>query len=191
MAELTFIVPSVGRRTVLRTLASLQALKNQNWLALVGFDGVNDKTIDALKLPIDARITYVRLPKKLGRNNYGGAVRNMLIAQSSTAWVAFVDDDDTLRPEYVDTFLSERGAAKCIMFRMSYNRLESKVIPPLEISKPCRGLVGISFAVDRTFLSENNLQFVNNGSEDYVLLKSIHAILPMQFSKSILYNVRH
>jgi glycosyltransferase involved in cell wall biosynthesis len=38
---LTFIIPTIGRPTLKRTINSLQQLTNKNWNAIVIFDGIS------------------------------------------------------------------------------------------------------------------------------------------------------
>ena len=191
LTTITVIVPSIGRPEITRTLRSLLSLTNPNWKALIGFDAVKDIP----DLLTDPRISYLFLPQKAGGGkNYGGGVRNRLIKAADTKWICFVDDDDTLRPHYIDSFLSETIAtpsAVAIMFRMSYNRDDSHVLPPIGISQPVKNQVGISFAVQRQFLLDNKIEFVNGPTEDYDLLRRIHeAKGKIAFSRIIAYNIR-
>lgn len=191
--SLTVIVPSIGRPEITRTLASLLSLHNANWKAIVGFDAVPESSVS--DRPVDPRISYLFLPHKAGGgNNYGGGVRNILIKNATTDWVCFLDDDDTFRPNYVDAFIAEttaNPAADVIMFRMSYNPSDNDVLPPIGISAPVCGRVGISFAVRKRFLSTNNIQFENGQFEDYELLRRIHESGgKIVFSKTIAYNIR-
>lgn len=190
VSHVTFIVPSIGRPELTRTLQSLTALTNPNWKALIGFDAVKEVP----DLLTDPRIFYRFLSEKAGGGkNYGGGVRNYLIKEADTKWICFVDDDDTLRPHYIDSLVSETIAnptAVVIMFRMSYNRDDSIILPPIGLSEPVKNRVGISFAVQRQFLVDNKIEFVNGQTEDYELLRRIHeANGKIAFSTTIAYNV--
>jgi glycosyltransferase involved in cell wall biosynthesis len=187
--KLTFIIPATGRLTLKRTLESLINQTDGNWLALVGFDGVS-----SLRPLLDRRIQYFNFRKIGGGFNYGGQVRNALIDKSQTDWVAFVDDDDTLRENFVRVFFTERHKnpiANCIVFRMSYDLQDRHVLPPIGIQRPIENLVGISFAVRAQFLKRHRLQFKNSAIEDFLLLNNIFERNgSMVFSNYIGYNVR-
>ena len=191
----TFVIPSTGRATIERTLASVQRQTNPLWLVLVGFDAVDDAVVDGLTLPNDNRIRYFRLAEKAGGGrNFGGGVRNQLISRIDTPWVAFVDDDDTLRPDYLDRLNEARAAhpdARCVVFRMSYDPQDTKVLPPLGTTHPIKNKVGISFAVAKSLLDDLGVAFTNGPTEDFDLLNRIHAAgEPIVFSPHITYNVR-
>lgn len=193
---ITFCIPSIGRVALSRTLNSLIAQENPRWRALVGFDCVENSIIDAMDLPKDSRIEEVRLKrKKGGGNNYGGGVRNALMKLATTPWIGFVDDDDSLRPHYVDALLHEEQNnlnAPCIVFRMSHDCHESVVMPPLNLCHPIENHVGISFAVKNDFVKKNCIEFENGGKEDFVFLKKVYDMdKAMVFSKHIVYNVRY
>jgi hypothetical protein len=194
---LTVIVPTVGRDTLSRSLESLVNQNNPLWQAKVGFDALSPQQIatSSMNLTFDERVEYTYLPNKVGGGaNYGGGVRNALIDKAETDWVCFLDDDDTFRPDYVDCFVKEAAAhpeADVIMFRMSYDSEDKKVLPPVGLTRPVSCNVGISFAVKKEFLTKNNLKFVNGGLEDFGLLKAIEdAGGKFWFSEHITYNIR-
>lgn len=196
MTSIAVIIPSIGRSTLQRALQSLLDQSDPNWVAYVGFDGCSSSEPTS-----DERISYTHLSHKIGGgHNSGGEVRNKLIDLSKEDWMCFLDDDDTFRPEYINSLRSEISAnpsADCIVFRMSYNLRdnESDLLPSLQNIKNqsvaiCQ--VGISFAVKRFFLKENNIRFVNSGFEDFNLLKEIKQNNGNIFLSNIItYNVRY
>lgn len=187
---ITVLIPSIGRATLSRTLDSLLQQKNPRWTAYVGFDGCTPQ-----KPVIDSRINYVYLNKVGGGLNHGGMVRNCLFPLVTTDWVCFLDDDDTFRSHYIDAFIYEiqnNLDADCIVFRMSYDSQDKKVLPPLNLSSPQPCQVGISFAVRRKFLDKEDIKFENDSFEDFLLLQEIEkANGKIVFSKEITYNVRY
>lgn len=186
---ITILIPSVGRPTLSRTLESLLRLNNSKWTAIVGFDGC----VPA-KPTIDPRINYIYLNKVGGGLNHGGMVRNFLFPLVLTDWMCFLDDDDTFRPNYVDVFVTEiqnNPDADCVVFRMSYDTNDKTVLPPLGLLSPQICQVGISFAVKKSFLIQNNIKFKNSSFEDFFLLQEIEKIGgKIIFSTEIAYNVR-
>lgn len=88
------------------TKFNITVFKNQtitNWKAIVIFDGIKPNIYET-----DPRITIIKTPIKLGQGyNSAGLVRNYGIKFANTEWVAFVDDDDSITPNYVESFLSE------------------------------------------------------------------------------------
>jgi len=185
----TFIVPTLGRASLRATLESLQRQTCPAWRCLVGFDG-----IPVQKLIDDVRIQYISLPKVGGCRNFGGAVRNKLLDLAVTPWAAFVDDDDTVRPSYVQSLqneLVEHPNANTVVFRMSYDTNDRRVLPPLGQSRVEVAKVGISFASRMQFLKNHNIRFRNGSVEDYQFLRLIERRGgPIIWSNNIEYNVR-
>jgi len=163
---ITFIIPSIGRDTLIRTITSLQNLDNPNWEAIIVFDGVKNN-IKEIK---DTRIKTYEIKKK-GKKNYGGLTRNYGIDRvKNSKWIGFVDDDDTVSPDYIDRLMEcKNNNADCIIFRMFSN---NKILPPLDASYICRNKVGISFCGKTEILKKN--KFRNNKTEDFNLLNNLH-----------------
>lgn len=182
---INFIIPSVGRSTLKNTLQSLIDQTNQNWECWVGFDGLSESDIDKNLLIGDERIHYIYLKDRLGNFTYNagvngntgsaGSVRNYLIEQidNDYEWIGFVDDDDTLKPYYVDKLIEETNFTTfdCCVFRMING---STIIPPLGMNQIIQNFVGISFCVNKKFLKDKNIKFENSTCEDYTLLESIY-----------------
>ena len=163
--KITFIIPSLGRDTLKRTIDSIIALNNPNWKVIIIMDGVpcpyniEDK--------YKSKIMVMNIPKigKKDGNGRAGKVRNIGILRCDTEWVAFVDDDDTISPDYIDKALEEikkDPKVDCIVFRM----FRKKVIPALDAMQLKVGDVGISFLVKTDIAIEN--PFVNSEIEDYI-----------------------
>ena len=180
-ALLTFIIPSIGRPTLSRTIESLLNQHETNWRAIVMFDGV-DPTIESP----DARITIMRM-EKVGLLNHAGRVRNEAIRHATTDWIGFVDDDDTLTPDYM-THVNEHVKADpdVIIFRM---KLENRIVPSPEKKQFHVNDVGISFCMKRSLCTD--FPFHPSGTEDFDLLdrlRSAHKNIIM--STHLTYRVR-
>lgn len=93
---ITFVIPTIGRETLKRTINSLKNLNIFNWKAVIVFDGIDPNIKDE-----DERIKIIKLEKKLGEGrNSAGNVRNHAYQFVDTPWIGFVDDDDTLNKYY-------------------------------------------------------------------------------------------
>ena len=185
---LSVIIPTVGRKSLLHSLDSLLLQTNPNWVAHVGFDG-----IPICPIKEDPRIKLYSLEKTGEGPNYGGQVRNVLIKKSKSPWICFLDDDDSFRKDYVESFYQENNKhpeADVIIFRMSFDPEDVRVLPLKVDPLFQQGNVGISFAVRRDFLYKHGLWFENNYIEDYSFLERIKnkgGIII--FSEHIVYNV--
>jgi glycosyltransferase involved in cell wall biosynthesis len=116
VADVTVIVPTKGRAQLLqRALTSLAAQTTVPCEVIVAEDGgVTDETAAAVALARDAGLTVRHLPS-LG----GGAARarNMGIERTTSAFIAFLDDDDRWQPAFVERCLSaidEHGAGAAV-----------------------------------------------------------------------------
>jgi glycosyltransferase involved in cell wall biosynthesis len=156
-SAVTFIIPTIGRETLSLTLQSLKNQTITNWKAIVIFDGIEPNISES-----DPRITIIKTPIKLGQGyNSAGLVRNYGIKFVNTEWVAFVDDDDSITPNYIESFLSELWLdPDVIIFRMM---LDDRVCPIKN--------VGISFAVKTQLVSK--FIFIPSIEEDFEFLDKV------------------
>lgn len=200
---INFIVPSVGRSTLNDTLQSLINQTDPNWKCWVGFDGISEDQIDKDLLINDSRINYLYLKDRLGIFTYNagantntgsaGKVRNYLIEQidNEYEWIGFVDDDDTLRPYYIEKLLEEKNnndKFDCCIFRMIHG---SVIIPPPNMNQVIHNFVGISFCVKKNFMKQKCIKFENSTFEDYKILELINnSGGEIYMSEHITYNVK-
>ena len=182
---ITFIIPSLNRSTITRTVDSLLNQTNPNWNAIILYDGVVGTVFD------DERIKTLDIPKTglVGpANGQSGLVRNVGIKMVKTEWIGFLDDDDTIDVNYVST-LSEKYLEKdFVVWRMKYQN--GLIIPPLFSNDLFFGGVGISFCYKNKF---NNLLFdKNRDGEDFDFLMKLKSLTnKWVITPEILYNVRH
>lgn len=174
-----FVIPSIGRDTITHTLNSLINQTSPNWKCFVGFDGKEESDVDKSLLVLDERIHYFYLKDKLGNegNHHGnaGQVRNTIISKTDNIdWIGFVDDDDSLSPNYVKILEREieEHPFDCCVFRMKFP--DGKILPPFEMNELRQNYVGISFCVSKNFIDTNEIKFENNNAEDFLFLKQIH-----------------
>jgi hypothetical protein len=192
------------------------------WEAIVGIDVVTTTSTHANKststTPQQQRLivpTFVQDPRihyheivtshrfRGRKRNGSGQVRNAAIQQYATAdWVAFVDDDDTVSPYYVQTLLDSireeeeeeendnddensydnynyhhyhhKSTLHLIVFRMQGYPQYSAILPPFNSRVLGIGDVGISFAVRRNVFTLHNITFVPHPSEDYWFVQHVH-----------------
>lgn len=198
---INFVIPSMGRKTLKRTLESLIDQTDPNWQCWVGFDGLSENEVDKNILIEDTRIHYLYIKDKLGTSFYNsgvghntgnaGLVRNYIISNitNNYEWIGFVDDDDTLRSYYIEKLIEEikYTSFDCCIFRMICGKT---IIPPLGMDQVVQNLVGISFCVKKKFIEDNKITFVNSSSEDYTMLESINnSGGEIYLSEHITYNV--
>lgn len=195
---IAFIIPSIGRPTIKFTLESLLKQTHQEWKCYVGFDGKRKDEIDFSILVEDERIKYLYFGEKMGdeRQHHGnaGQVRNSIIKNidDDIDWIGFVDDDDTLSKYYIEILDLEKSKSNfdCCVFRMRYDKNNNKVIPPFGMDVIQQNFVGISFCVNRKFIDDNQISFVNDNAEDFKFLKQINEKGgKIQISNHITYNV--
>jgi hypothetical protein len=168
---ITFIIPTIGRESLIIAINSLFNLTKLNWNAIIIFDGVK-KNININ----DERITIVELEKKEGlldKYNQAGYVRNIGFSYlKKSDWVGFLDDDDSLSNDYIEKLENEVSLNSSIdvcIFRMIY---ENNIILPGKIDKSInKNRIGISFALKGCIT--NNIKFSNSQHEDYFYLKEL------------------
>lgn len=201
-----FVIPSIGRPTLNRTLKSIQEqqfmfAKDKNWNVFVGFDGISATNIEYDNLIQDDKFNFIFFEEKLGKiGEYGignaGIVRNEIIKKvnSSNKWIAFVDDDDTVTSYYVDSLAVELENTDppfdvCV-FRMRCDPGGERILPPIMNDELGEDKVGISFCVKKDFIKKHNIKFVNDIREDFKFLMDLkNAGAVIKVSKYVTYNV--
>lgn len=111
MELVTLIVPAFNAgKFIGECLESIQSQTYEHWEAIVVDDGSTDSTAD-----IAARMAKTDPRIRLWRRRNGGpsAARNSGIAAAKGRWLAFVDADDMIHPQFIEKLMeaaSESGA---------------------------------------------------------------------------------
>jgi glycosyltransferase involved in cell wall biosynthesis len=171
---LTFIIPTIGRNTLRRSINSILNQTIENWKLIIIFDGIksNLNNIKDNKIIKDDRILILESELKLGKGvNSAGDVRNYGMKFVKTEWIAFLDDDDCISDDYIEVFYKEYNKYKMDLFiyRM---KLENRIIPKINSDNFYLCDVGISFIM-KTKIFENGLKFIPDGAEDYIFLNNV------------------
>lgn len=185
----TFIVPTIWRDTLARACDSLMAQTDDDWQAYVNGDGNDDLGYANFRDAhwYEGGKLHFCWHEKVGS---AGLTRNRAISawesdmkhgyQEDSDWVAFLDDDDIVKPEYVE-HLREHAEdypwAEVIVFRMAHPQLG--VLPRAD-GKLDLGRVGISFALRSNIAREypfvrESLEYGNYYHEDWDLLSRLIA----------------
>ena len=190
--KITFIIPTVGRPTLERSVKSILNQTNPRWELIVIFDGLEPNyEIEHEKIRI------IKLKKKIGEGvNSAGKVRNYAMQFVKTPWIGFLDDDDIISPLYVQRFLAEKKLSRekgkvldIIIFRM-YNHNNDTIFPKLNQTNFFLNQVGISFAI-KTKLYKEGAQFIPSSGEDFNFLDRMRKNKnKIMISPYILYFVR-
>lgn len=184
---ITFIIPSLARPTLKRTLLSIKNQYDSNWKAIVNFDDVNNPNYYLF----DERITYV-FNKRVRK--YGGIIRNEAVKIAETEWVGFVDDDDTIEPNYIDCLkqeINKNPNLDCVVFRMRNPNGTFTPHPSVKTAYDIkRNFVGISFCCKKKIF-DDGLKFNPCGVEDFDLINDIRSNgYNIILSSHCVYNVR-
>ena len=204
----SFVIPSTLTRDALNmTIESLLSQSETNWEAIIGVD----TTISTYKNPdlIESRRWHFKQDPRLqwvpidvnstnrGRNGNGaGDIRNTIIRHHAAAdWVAFIDDDDSLSPSYIELLQEGRQLHEdmdIFIFRMLLGA--GRIIPPYR-----HGLVaainnvGISFAVRKDLFERSNssILFTPHQQEDYYFLRNAQELnATIKLSCNVTYFIR-
>ena len=164
---ITFIIPTIGRNTLVDTINSLLYQTNNLWKAIIIFDGIAPTYTTT-----DDRIQILQC-EKLGQGiNHAGLVRNYGMTFVDTEWIGFVDDDDTLSPNYIEHLLNETmeyETIDIIIFRM-FIQEQNNILPKLETDHFYKCQVGISFAIKKKVFDEG-CHFKASRIEDFSYLE--------------------
>lgn len=196
---ISFIIPTLCRKSLIRTLESLVAQTIQTWEAIVVMDthllnGGAQEINKEVSILGDERIRLV-YPRP-GTVNSAGTMRNEGFKYvRSITWIGFVDDDDVLTPQYVE-HLAEHSVdhprADMVIFRMQHPRLG--ILPDPDSPRLRLGEVGISFAIK--VKSRGNVLFVREDKkiafhEDWMFIQAMREMNKQVFiSPHVDYIVR-
>lgn len=183
---INIIIPSINRNTLKYTIDSLLKQTNSDWECWVGFDGFEKGEIDEKTLINDERVHYLYFPSQNNVNKHSekpGLVRNLIIESISNnrPWIGFVDDDDMLEKHYVELVkfeIENRQFDSCV-FRMRSDIGNTKITPSflnMTMSKNYQieeNDIGISFIVNKKYITENNIKFSDKKIEQYHFLNDI------------------
>jgi glycosyltransferase involved in cell wall biosynthesis len=183
---ITFIIPTIGRSTLINSINSLKNQTIKDWYAIIIFDGIScNIDID------DNRIKVLECDKKGVNINSAGEVRNYGMSFVETKWIAFLDDDDIIETDYIETFYNEMNLCNyldLIIFRMNDN---GRIIPKLKTDNFYLCDVGISFILKKEIYDEG-CKFTPDGAEDFLYLDKIRKLgKRMMISPYVKYYVRN
>jgi glycosyltransferase involved in cell wall biosynthesis len=182
--KITFIIPSINRPSLPRTIDSLIRQKNPNWKAIIIFDGVKSNINIT-----DNRFSIINIDK-IGKRNNAGEVRNIAIKEVNTEWCGFVDDDDMLLNNYVELFyeyITNESYLDLILFRM---KIFKNIVPKNNKDNLFVNNVGISFCTKTNILKE--YKFIASDTEDFNLINRLNKDKKkIMISDKIAYLVRN
>lgn len=198
--DITFIVPTIGRKTLDRSIGSILNQTNPNWKCTIVFDGIpiiekiNYKD-EEYSLVDDTRFKFIRIDKtgNLNDSSYksggqAGLVRNAGILASKSKWIAFLDDDDTISANYVELLRKKYNNYDVVIWRMHYT--SDLILPGLKSNEIFPSNVGISFCYQTKF--ENILFNQNDGIEDFYFLENLlNKTDDYIITSEVMYNVGH
>lgn len=184
MNKITFIIPSINRKSLTRTIDSVLKQTNNNWEAIIIYDGVNGQEFN------DNRIktrTIDKLGVTIDGHGQSGLVRNVGIKEANTKWIAFLDDDDTINSNYAQTLLTKYAKYDWVLWKMKYQN--GLVLP--QNNQLVFANFGISFAYKKDKFP--NLLFKNNrDGEDFDFVKELeNKSKNYIITEEIYYNVNH
>jgi len=177
---ITFIIPTIGRNSLLYTLESLLNQTDTEWNAILVLDGINKKDLntDLINILNDNRFIIHEI-KKMGIGiNSAGNVRNYGMStiknnDLNTEWFAFLDDDDTIASDYIEVFKNELLMYPFIdvyIYRMINN--DNRIIPKLNSINFEICDVGISFII-KYDIYKSGIEFDPDSAEDFLYLNKI------------------
>lgn len=192
---ITFIIPTISRETLKKSILSLFNQTSPNWRAIIVFDAIDiPKEINEFinNSEHNDNFLLVKTPGKLGENtNNAGRVRNFGIEKSLEEegdWIGFLDDDDIIDKRYVEDFfreINENRICECDVFIYRMNK-KGRIIPGIRCNEIEMGDVGISFIVKKS-LFKSGIRFYSSGVEDFLLLNQIRKLGYKIFVSSHIY----
>jgi glycosyltransferase involved in cell wall biosynthesis len=188
----SFVVPTLGRPSLIRAVQSIEEQTDPDWEAMIVFDASANHNM------MRARDPRFHISQSIYRS--AGENRNYGIRMVSGEWVCFLDDDDHIAPQYVELLreTAEQIDVDIVIFRMSHPVLG--ILPDPQLPEIAWGKVGISFAVRDKWLWDSGLRFIAEdllrpgpeGNEDINFLMNAKKLgARIHISPYVTYFVRH
>jgi glycosyltransferase involved in cell wall biosynthesis len=125
--DVTVVIPTRNRpQMVVGAVKSALAQTYPIAEVMVVVDGADDSTVEALENLGDPRVRCFVLPVNGGANK----ARNQGAANSTTEWVAFLDDDDEWLPEKIERQLAIGAGYDIVSCRFSVRSAKDTLIWP-------------------------------------------------------------
>ena len=148
---ITFIIPTIDRPTLKRSLDSLYNQRDPRWNAIIMYDDVKP-TINHTSEKVSCYMVKDKIGSGVGdgfstrkSNGEAGFVRNCALGHADSEWIGFLDDDDVLTDDYTELLYSKYSEFDLVIFRM-YSTRDMAVIPRTDRGDDIHfGNVGISF----------------------------------------------
>jgi len=178
MNDIIFIIPTIGRETLKKSIQSLVDLKgNYRWKAIIIFDGIKNNLISKHE---NLLILEVEKCGNIEKKNNAGLVRNIGLdyiqnncSNLKSKYIGFLDDDDTIHPDYLINIYKQEELFnfEVIIHRMMYPNY--KIVPHPLTRNIERCNVGISISFKYELIFNSKIRFINHPYEDYLFLTNI------------------
>ena len=159
----TFIIPTLGRPSLQKTIKSIIDQPDWNWSTIVVWDGMEPNYNSNNERVIDFVVE---------KTAHAGLLRNKAFDLVETDWIAFVDDDDWIYPTYMQKlkYYNNQDPNLDLVIFTYYDEKNNNTQPPKGSTdfKYCN--VGISFAIKTKFVREHDLKFRPFSTEDFGFL---------------------
>lgn len=183
---ITFVIPSLNRPTLKKSIESLINQTNPNWKAIIIYDGVDGDEFE------DDRIQTYKIQKLGGfspHHGMAGLVRNFGIEKVETEWIGFLDDDDTIDKNYVKILFEKYNKYDFVVWRMVYKN--GLVLPPFHLNELKFAAVGISFCYKKTIFKELFFSQNRDGEDFDFLIELKNQSNKFVITPEVMYNVKH
>lgn len=171
---ITFVMPTIGRKTIDNAIQSLKNQNSENWRLAIGCDGFAHSEVYP-----DYRIYQYDIEHK----GSAGEIRNFVIEKYvETEWVAFLDDDDEVNSEYVSRWerLKNEVEPDVIIFKMNNY---GSIVPTgggdnwIQSEQIKYGNIGMSFCAKKTCFDENKFdnESLSGSGEDHRMINNLYS----------------
>lgn len=195
MEKVTLIIPVYNSEKYIgRCIDSILEQTYTNFKIMIVNDGSTDKSqeiINSYKEKYPDKIISIE------QSNKGVAItRNESIKRANSKYIMFIDNDDFLDKDYIETFIkvAEEGDFDMVLGGYRRPNEKGKIIKKLGLKETewCKYMIMTPWAkiYKRQFLIDNNIEFLNNniGEDIYFNLKAIMISKKVKIIDYIGYN---
>lgn len=170
--KFSFLIPTYKRYFPLqRAINSVLKQKYENIEILVCSDGEDQKVLDIVNTYKDKRIKYLFTERT---NNSGTSQRNYMSEKSLGDFIIFLDDDNYLYDNYMETILHNiEDETDMLVYKID---IDGHIYPtiPIEHSLEHRKIDTLNFVINKRFL---NIKWTNLYMHDFIHFKTIEYLI--------------
>ena len=165
----TFIIPSIGRKSLKASIESALKQSHYSTRVIVVFDNCRIN-----KMVKDDRVIYLKSDKDVWGSGARNIGINYAVKNINSEFISFLDDDGVVLDNF-NKVLSDHKQYELIIhsIKFPFHSANRRIIPLKSGKGIARGWMGIAMSVKTKILKNKNIRFIPKGAADFEFAKSL------------------